>query len=309
MTKRGHHAIAIMGATATGKSELAIALAEELDGEIISLDSRQVYRGLYIGTGKVTQQEQRGVPHHLIDILDPHETNSAGAHVSRAEHASWAIQSRGKIPFFVGGTGLYFRVLYDGLLDARIPLDEQERFRNERAQESTADLHDELARHDLERAKTLSPRDRVRILRALEILQHTGKTYSQHLAEQERLPVWTGLKIVLTLPRPALRERIAHRTRGMYRDGWVDEVRRLIERDVAPDAPAMNSLGYGVIADAIRHGVDPDNTAGPVITLTQQYAKRQETFWRGIPDAHWIDASDPEAETQAKWLVRNHLGL
>ncbi len=309
MMNRAHGAIAIMGATATGKSELAIALAEELDGEIISMDSRQVYRGLDIGTGKVTPQEQCGVPHHLIDILDPHETNSAGAHVSRAEQVFDAIRSRGRIPFFVGGTGLYFRVLYDGLLDAQIPHDEQERFRSERAEESTAELHNELARHDVERAKTLSPRDRVRILRALEIFQHTGKTYSQHLAEQERLPAWTGLKIVLTLPRPALRERIAHRTRGMYRNGWVDEVRRLLAQGVAPDAPAMNSLGYGVIADAIRCGVDPDNTAGPVITLTQQYAKRQETFWRSIPDAHWIDASAPETETQAKRLVRKHLDL
>jgi tRNA dimethylallyltransferase len=306
---RAYDAIAIMGATATGKSELAIVLAEEIGGEIISMDSRQVYRGFDIGTGKVTPGQQRRVPHHLIDNLDPWETNSAGAHVRRAEEACRGIRSRGKIPFFVGGTGLYFRVLFEGLIDAHISPNDQEEFRNEHADRSTADLYDELARHDAKRAAVLSPKDRVRILRALEVFHRTGKTYSQHLADHEPLPAWTGLKIVLTMPRAVLREHIARRTREMYRNGWANEVHHLIAEGIAHDAPAMNSLGYDVIAAAVRRGDDPGDTTDPVITLTQQYAKRQETFWRSVPDAHWIDVSLPDATARARGLVRAHLGL
>jgi tRNA dimethylallyltransferase len=304
MTNR---AVAIMGATATGKSDLAIRLAERFNGEIISMDSRQVYRGLDIGTGKVTLEDRRRVTHHLIDILDPHEFNSAGAHVALAEAVFQRISAGGKTVFFVGGTGLYFRVLFRGIIEARALDEDQRRLRRELAPRSTEELHRELAALDPDRANALSTRDRVRIVRAIEIARLTGKTYSEHVARQSTPSRWTGLKIVLTLPRVALRKRIGERTRDMYRRGWVDEVRSLIARGVGLDAPAMGSLGYDVIAQAIVEGGDPRSTLEQVTTRTRQYAKRQETFFRSEPDAVWFDVSVPGAGDEIEGFVRRCL--
>ncbi len=301
--------VAIMGATATGKSDLAIRLAEQFNGEIISMDSRQVYRGLDIGTGKVTLEDRRRVTHHLIDILDPHETNSAGLHVARARAVFEKIAAGGKPAFFVGGTGLYFRVLFRGIIDARTPEDEKNRLRRELATRSTEELYQDLVELDPERAGALSRRDRVRIARAIEIALLTGRTHSEHIAAHSTPSPWSGPKVVLTLPRTALRKRIAERTREMYERGWIGEVRSLIAGGIGLDAPAMRSLGYDVIARAIVAGVNPESTLNEVITLTQQYAKRQETFSRSERDALWFDVAAPGAEEEIERLVRVHLGL
>lgn len=302
-------AVAIMGATATGKSDLAIRLAEALGGEIVSMDSRQVYRGLDIGTGKVSAEDRRRVPHHLVDVLEPHEVNSAGTHVARAETIGEQLAASGKTVFLVGGTPLYFRVLFRGLIDAATPEDEKGRLRKELASETTEALCRRLQGLDPERAAALSPRDRVRIARAIEIAVLTGRTYSQHVALQRKASPWAGLKIVLTLPRAVLRERIARRTREMYDRGWVEEVRTLLARGVRADAPAMGSLGYDVIARALISGGDAVATVEEVIRLTQQYAKRQETFFRSERDACWFDVSAPEAPAEIERRVRGHLGL
>jgi tRNA dimethylallyltransferase len=307
--KTTRRAVAIMGATATGKSDLAIHLAEQFDGEIISMDSRQVYRGLDIGTGKVTLEDRRRVIHHLIDILDPHEMNSAGLHVGRAEAISERTIAGGKAVFFVGGTGLYFRVLFRGIIGAETSDDERNRLRHELASRSTEELHRSLVELDSERAKALSPRDRIRIIRAIEIAFLTGKTHTEHITQQPKAPVWGGTKIVLTLPRPALRERIAERTREMYEKGWTDEVRSLIARGIGLDAPAMGSLGYDVIARAIVAGADPEATRAEVTTRTQQYAKRQETFFRSEPDALWFDVSAQGGRGGIERIVGEQLGL
>jgi tRNA dimethylallyltransferase len=307
--KPTRRAVAIMGATATGKSDLAIRLVEMLGGEIVSMDSRQVYRGLDIGTGKVSLEDRRRVPHHLIDVLDPSESNSAGAHVARAEAVAERILADGKPVFFVGGTGLYFRVLFRGLIDAAIPEEEKGRLRQELDGESTQELHRRLTALDPERAGALSARDRVRIVRAIEIAVLTGRTYSQHVAAQQKKPPWAGLKIVLTLPRGILRERIAKRTREMYKNGWVDEVRALLARGVGPDSPAMGSLGYDVIARELLSGAAAEDTLDDVIRLTQQYAKRQETFFRSESDAGWFDLQAPAAVEQIDRRVRAYFGL
>ncbi|UCG52989.1 MAG: tRNA (adenosine(37)-N6)-dimethylallyltransferase MiaA [Candidatus Latescibacterota bacterium] len=303
------NAVAIMGATAIGKSDLAIRLAERIDGEIISMDSRQVYRGLDIGTGKVPHEDLQRVPHHLIDILDPSELNTAGTHLARALEAQEAIRARGRIPVFAGGTGLYFRVLFRGLIDVGVPDDELRDLRDTFATRSTTELYQELLRLDPERAASLSKNDRQRIVRSLEIYHHTGKSHTRYLAEGTGSASWQGLKIVLTMPRPMLRSRVAERTRQMFDDGWVDEVKVLLARGITLDAPAMNSLGYDVIARAILKGEDPMSTVDSIITRTQQYAKRQETFFRSEVDALWFDVSDPVAQHRIEQRVREHLGL
>jgi tRNA dimethylallyltransferase len=297
-------AIAIMGATATGKSHLALSLAHEFNGEIISMDSRQTYRGFDIGTGKVAAADRRGVPHHLLDMLDAGEAGSAGRHASAAEAAIREIAARRRLPIAAGGTGLYFRALFGGLVPVAIPRTEQTRIRASFAGRETQSLHEELSRLDPARASGISPNDRVRVTRALELIMHTGEPVSELYARQEKTSSdMVYLKLVLTMPREALRARIAERTRELFDAGWGDEVKALLAAGVAPDAPGMRSLGYGEIAAALSRGDDPRSCLTHVTTLTQQYAKRQETFFRGEKDAVWLDVTQPGSEDRAHALV------
>jgi tRNA dimethylallyltransferase len=297
-----------MGATATGKSRLALSLAQVFDGEIISMDSRQAYRGLDIGTGKVACAERERVPHHLLDFLDVTETGSAGRHAAAAEAAIRGIAARGHLPIAAGGTGLYFRALFGGLVPVVIPRDELARIRTSFVGRETRDLHTELSRLDARRAAEISPNDRVRVTRALELIAYTGAPVSELYAKSSGAADDIGyLKLVLTMPREALRARIAERTRELFDSGWVEEVRSLMARGVDPGAPGMQSLGYGVIAAALARGEDPQTCLPEVITLTRQYAKRQETFFRSEKSAVWIDVTRPGAEEEVLARVAEFL--
>ncbi len=292
-----------MGATATGKSSLAIALAFEQGGEVVSMDSRQVYRGFDIGTGKVTRDEQAMVPHHLIDVADPSEVWSAGRHVAAAEEAIRDIAARGKVAILAGGTGLYFRALFGGLIDVVIPADEVARIRATFAGVETGELYARLRRVDPARADELSVNDRVRISRALELFTYTGVAASELYARHaERASDIEYLKLVLSLPRERLRERIAERTQALFEAGWPEEVERLLAAGVEQDTPAMRSLGYGTIAAGLRGGKIP-TSIGDVVQETQQYAKRQETFFRSERDAVWIDVTEEAWESRARERV------
>jgi tRNA dimethylallyltransferase len=301
--------VAIMGATGVGKSELAIALADEFQGEIISMDSRQVYRGLDIGTAKVGEKERRHTPHHLIDFLEPVQTHSAGRHCELVKTTARDILSRGAMPFLVGGTGFYFRALYQGLIEASVAEGELQEVRQQLERRDTDDLYRELEQVDAVRAKQVSTNDRVRIMRALEIYRTTGTPPSEHAASQPAAKPWDGPRLVLTMPRDALRARIAKRTEAMYAQGWVAEVQRLLDAGVPADAPAMKSLGYGLIAESIQRGEDPQGTIAAVTTQTQQYAKRQETFFRAIDKAQWVDVTAPDAVSTVQRAIRRGLAL
>jgi tRNA dimethylallyltransferase len=283
--------VAIMGATATGKSDLAIAVALDVNGEVISMDSRQVYRGFDIGTAKVGRNDRARVTHHLIDILDPIEPSAAGRHAELAREAARAAAGRGHVPVFAGGTGLYFRALFHGLAPVRIPHDVQQRIRGTFTGRSTPSLYRELADVDPARAAQLSPNDRVRITRALEIIAHTGAPASEAIGRREpSVGEFEYLKIVLTMPRDRLHERVAQRTRALFDAGWVEEVARLREAGVPIDAPAMSGLGYAEIARA-REREDLAGLLERVTIATRQFAKRQETFFRSERDAVWIDVT------------------
>ncbi len=308
MTASPIRCVAVMGATATGKTELGISIALAVGGEVVSMDSRQVYRGFDIGTAKVTASDRARVAHHLIDTLEPTDASTAGRHAALARRAARDIAARGGVPVFVGGTGLYFRALFRGLAPVAIPRDAQERIRAGFAGRDTRSLYDELARRDPERAHALSPNDRVRITRALEIIEHTGTPASRALARRD--PDAGGfmyLKLILTMPRAVLRERIEARTRALFDAGWPAEVARLLDAGVPLDAPAMNSLGYREIAGALRARVDPRTRVDRVVTETRQYAKRQETFFRSEGDAVRIDVTAPGAEAGVHRLVREFL--
>ena len=297
-------AVAIMGATATGKSHLALSLAHEFDGEIVSMDSRQAYRGLDIGTGKIDMDARQRVPHHLLDYLDVTETGSTGRHIDLAIAAIREIDSRGRVPFIVGGTGLYFRALFAGLVDVTIPREELERIRATFVERETSDLHEELKRLDPERAAAIAAADRVRITRALELIMYTSTPASDLYARQKKAADDIHyLKLVLSMPREILRERIAERTRELFDAGWVAEVSALVAGGVSPDAPAMKSLGYADIADALGQREDPAEVFDRVVTLTRQYAKRQETFFRSEIDAVWLDMTHTDAPERARELV------
>ena len=284
-----------MGATATGKTALALALSERVGGEIVSMDSRQVYRGLDIGTGKPTAAERARAPHYLIDILDPRERTSAGSHARRAEDAVKAIAARGRTPLLVGGTGLYFRALLEGILDVTIPAEALADIRAELSPQSTDRLYARLRAADPARAAALAPGDRVRITRALELIAWTGERASDLYERPRRAAPVAAIKFVLTMPRPRLRETIAARTRAMFAAGWGEEVRALLAAGVPPEAPGMRSLGYPEIAEAIAAGRPAAAVEDAVITRTRQYAKRQETFFRAEAEARWVDVTQPAA--------------
>lgn len=301
--KRGD-GVAIMGATATGKSHVALQMASEFNGEIISMDSRQIYRSLEIGTAKPTTDERRRVPHHLVDSLAPTETTSAGQHLRAVEAALGNVVAAAHVPFLVGGTGLYFRVLIEGLIEVDIPAEELRQIRQDLSGQSNEALYETLCECDPDRAEMLSPNDRVRISRALEIFFHTGQPYSLLQSRQKKEPRWSGLKIVLTMPRDQLRDRIEARTKEMFRNGWIQEVESLLDSGLMADAPAMTSLGYGVIAQAVLEARDVESVVDHVVLQTQKYAKRQETFFRSIENAHWIDVTQASAVDEIRQLIK-----
>lgn len=296
--------IAIMGATATGKSQLAINIARHIGGEIISIDSRQVYRGMDIGTAKVLPAEQEGIPHHLLDIMNPDETNSAGKHAALARDAIYEICARSRVPILAGGTGLYFRAIFRGLMDLELDDDSLQEIRVAFTNRSTANLYLELEKIDPARAQELSPNDRMRIARALEIYLITGMPMSDHIREQASNQELDTLKIFLTMPRFDLRDRIARRTHAMFRAGWIDEVAALLAAGYDSAAPGMISLGYQEIATALEQDRDPRQDIETIITHTRQYAKRQETFFRSEQDAVLADVTLPTFEKRLLELVR-----
>jgi len=305
-------AVAVMGATATGKSDLAVDLALAFGGEVVSMDSRQVYRGLDIGTGKASATARRGVAHHLIDILDPTEPVSAGVHTALAEACVRAIAARGRVPILAGGTGLYFRALFGGLVAVSIPRERLAAIRETFAGRATTVLHAELAARDPVRARALSPNDRVRITRALELIAYTGVSasdlYRRQGARADRASGIVYLKVVLTMPREVLRARVEQRTRELFQAGWPGEVARLLATGIPVDAPAMRSLGYADLASALGAGESPERRFERIVTATRRYAKRQETFFRSERDAVWIDVTAPGATREVRRLVGAFLG-
>ncbi len=298
--------IAIVGATATGKSALGVKLALTFGGEVISMDSRQVYRGMDVGTGKITPDEMQGVPHHLLDILDPHEVGSAGEHARLVGEIFDDIVDRGKLPILVGGTGFYLRAFEYGLIDVDIPAADRQQIQETLAGFSNEELHQQLANVDPVRADELEPEDRMRVMRALEVFQHTGKPASSWFAT--RSPQRKLFKIVLTMEREKLRSRIAHRTRELFDRGWIDEVCALQAAGYDEHAPGLDSLGYRDILLALKSGTAPQDCLDPIITSTRQYAKRQETFFRREVGALWIDVGRPGWYESLEYQVRERLG-
>jgi tRNA dimethylallyltransferase len=298
--------VAIVGPTATGKSGLALDLAEKLGGEIISADSVQVYRGFDIGTAKLSPEERRKVPHHLIDILAPESDYSAASFRNQADRIIHRLQEKGKAIFVVGGTGLYLKVLSRGLFhgpggDPYL----RDSLRQKAEGEAEGYLHGELEKVDPEAASRLHPHDTFRILRALEVYRHSRKPLSQFQKEHGfRESPYQILKIGLTADRQELYRRIESRVDSMMEKGWLKEIQDILNQGISPRVKPMQSLGYKRLVSFLAGELDWTQAVNLIKQDTRRYAKRQITWFKADPDIFWFSAG-PESSPRIQEKVRD----
>lgn len=302
--------LAILGPTGSGKSALALALADRVGGEIVSVDSAQVFIGLDIGTAKPTAEERARAPHHLIDVIDS-ETQWTAAHFQAAADAAIRdIEARGRRPILCGGTGLWYRALVHGVFEApAIDPEVRARVREELATRGPAALHAELARVDPASAVKLHPNDPQRIGRALEVQRQTGRPISDFQAEhgfRERRHAVRA--VALAWPREALWARLRARTEAMYRAGLVEETRALLARGARPDGPGLSIIGYRDAVAVAEGRLDEAAALEATYLATRQYAKRQRNWWNGEPTVSWIDAAEDEASLLERVLSADGAG-
>jgi tRNA dimethylallyltransferase len=295
--------IVILGPTASGKSALGISLAERLGGEILVCDSTQVYRHFDIGTGKVPLAEQHGIPHHLVDVVEPQDVFTAGDYRRRALDALEDLRRRGKLPIITAGTGLYLRALLEGLADAPERSEElRERMRKKVKQHGPEHLHRVLARMDKEAASKIAPRDTQKIIRAIEIRQLAGKPVGEiYRGGRRGLEGYEITRIGLQPPRDALYARINARVESMIAAGWADEVRGLIARGVTADAKAFQFIGYSDLRAWLEKSGVSREAIERIQQATRRFSKRQVTWFRKEPDVHWLPGfgDDPEVTAAA----------
>ena len=287
-------AVLIAGPTAVGKSAVALALAEQMGGEIISVDSMQVYRGLDIGTAKPAAAERARIPHHLIDVCDLHQTFDAAQFVRQARQVGDQIQARGRTPIFCGGTGLYFKALLEGLGEAP-PADE--RLRAELEAIPAEQLLAELQERDPATFERIDRKNLRRVIRAVEVIRVTGKRFSEQRAAWE--PVSTDVdqasRICCLVRAPDdLRERINLRVDEMFSRGLVEETRRLLPAGLAENLTAMQAIGYRQVVEHLRGERNLAETIELVKTRTRQFAKRQLTWFRRHGNCRWVELGPDE---------------
>ena len=290
--------VVILGPTASGKSALGIELARRMGGEILVCDSTQVYRHFDIGTAKVPPIEQRGIPHHLVDLVEPDEVFTAGRYRQRALEVLNDLRNRKKTPIITAGTGLYLRALLEGLADAPARSEElRERLRERAKRRGPVSLHRLLVRLDSEAASRIAPRDTQKIIRAIEIRILAGKPVGE-IYRRGRSPLqgYDVRKIGLLPPRARLYARIESRVEAMMKTGWITEVRELIRSGVRADAKPFQFIGYSELRMQIDAGRDPAEALSEIGQATRRFAKRQITWFRKEPAVSWFKGfgDDPE---------------
>jgi tRNA dimethylallyltransferase len=298
----------IVGPTASGKSELGIKLALTREGEIINLDSVQVYCGIYIATAKVPQAERRGVPHHLIDIVQPTENFTAGDYARLAAQTIQEVESRNHTAILVGGTGFYLRALVKPLFEGpRTDSKLRERLAALRDRQGAEHLHRMLARVDTQAAMNLSPRDWPRTMRALEVYFQTGRRISESQPEMPPPPELASRIRVIALnpPREELYARINKRADEMFDSGLVEEVESLISSGISATAKAFQAHGYRRVVEYLQGKRTRDDALNQMKLDTRHYAKRQLSWWRSWPGVKWIDrfGGAPEAFEEASFYL------
>jgi tRNA dimethylallyltransferase len=298
--------IVLAGATAVGKSAVALALADRVGGEIISVDSMQVYRGLDLGTAKPSAEERAAIPHHLVDVVALTEPFDAAKFVHLATAAVASCQSRGRVPILCGGTGLYFNAWLNGLGDAPPP---NPTLRAELEALPMAALLDELARRDLPTFDEIDLENRRRVVRAVEVIRLTGRPFSeQRAAWPDRAPTLAGRSFGLQRPREDLVRRIDQRVELMFRSGLIEETRRLLEQGLESNRTAMQAIGYRQVVEHLRGESSRLETIELVKVRTRQFAKRQLTWFRGQLDLEWIEVGREELPAATARRMADKLG-
>jgi tRNA dimethylallyltransferase len=304
VTDRAHPLIAIVGPTGSGKSALALRLARELGGEIVSCDSLQVYRGLDIGSAKATAAERAEVRHHLLDVVEPGEEFSAAEYARQGRAALIEIAARARLPLVAGGTGLYLKALLQGLFEGPAR-NEPLRRRLEALAERYGDarLHRLLGRVDPESAARLAARDRVRIIRALEVFWTTGRPLTALHREGARpLRGFATLVLCLAPDRADLRLRVERRAREMFEGGLLDEVRALLDRGLPPDLRPLRAIGYRQAVAVVLGRQSREDAERETVAETLQFAKRQMTWFRHQAQVTWYNDADAAARGALLWM-------
>jgi len=295
-------AVAVVGPTATGKSALGLAIAQRFNGEIVACDSTAVYRGIDIGTDKVPQSSQQGVPHHLVDVAGVTETYSAARYAADAAAAIRAISARGRLPIIVGGTGFYYRALVRGLFPGPARHDDiRARLERVAARKGVLALHRWLARVDPESALRIQPRDLKRIVRALEVYVVTGRPLTAHF-DDTASPIadYTILPLGLDLPREVLRPRVAARVEQQFAQGVVAEVQTLLAAGVPATAHAFSGLVYRQIMELLQGVRDEPATRALIVQENMRYARRQLIWFRKEPNVRWLTGAGERADVQTE---------
>tara|TARA_B110000116_G_scaffold249424_1_gene243137 strand:- start:1089 stop:2018 length:930 start_codon:yes stop_codon:yes gene_type:complete len=287
--------LTVIGPTASGKTHLSVILAKELNAEIIGLDSRQIYKELIIGTAQPSILEQDGIPHHLINILSPLKTVSAGSYSSLIRKTVLEIQSRSKIPLICGGAGLYYRALVNGIFagsttDSKI----RKRLENEYDNIGPEQMLSKLKKYDPDYANGIHPNNKKRIVRALEILESTGRTPSLNFKSQKQssVPKLNLYTIYLKWDRSTLKERIATRTRAMLKNGWIEEVREIIKKYPSESLHPLDSIGYREIISYLKGDLTLENLEKTITIKTRQFAKRQIQWFKNEKIDIFIDMNN-----------------
>jgi tRNA dimethylallyltransferase len=282
--------VVILGPTASGKSALGIELAKKLNGEILVCDSTQIYRHFDIGTGKIPHAEHQGIPHHLVDLIEPEEIFTAGEYRRRALQVLADLRQRGKLPIITAGTGLYLRALLEGLADAPERSEKiRERLRASVEIRGAAHLHRLLTRLDPETAARIAPQDTQKTIRAIEMRVIAGKPVGEiHRSGRTPLEGYRPIKVGLNPPREALYNRIHSRIEAMIQVGWIEEVAQLIKTGVPPDAKPFQFIGYSEWRVHLHGTLTKKYATEKIQQATRRFAKRQLTWFRREPNVNWL---------------------
>lgn len=295
--------VVIAGPTAVGKSEVAIELAKRINGEIVSCDSRQVYKYLNIGTAKPTKEERKKIPHHLIDIIKPNEEFNAYLYAQRAHKAIFGIHRKRKIPILVGGSGLYLRAVIDGIFPGA---GKNKEIRKRLEKFSSGALYKRLKEADPKSALRLHPHDKVRIIRALEVYELTGQPISVlQEVSKEKKPNYDLMMVGLKRKREELYQRINGRVEGMIKGGLVEEVRGLLKRGFSKDLIALKGLGYREIIGYLDREYGLEEAIRLLKRNSRRFAKRQLTWFSQDKRIHWIEIAEKDLANRVASQIAN----
>lgn len=297
--------VAILGATGTGKSDLSLEVAKRFGGEIVNCDSLQVYRHFNIGTAKLPLSERRGIPHHLIDIVEPDEVFTAGEYARRARQVLDEISARGRLPIVCGGTGFYLRALLDGLFVGPARDETLRRRLAEREARRPGSLHRLLRRFDPEAARKIHPHDVPKTMRALEVCLVSRRPLTELFRTgRDALHGYRTVKFALRPGRAALYERLDARCRAMFDSGLIEEVRHILDLGFPPTVKPFESHGYKQALQVLRGELALDAAVESAQRNTRRYAKRQMTWFRRESAVEWLDGFGDDPEVRPNVLVR-----